>query len=224
MALALTNLIGFGASSGAMPSHAFTANAVNATDLTTYTFSTQAIGTAAVGRFIVVSVCLSSVASRVVSTLTVGGNSATLIGSQVSGAFSVVSLWGVRVDTGTTADVVVTGTGALLHCGIGVWALYDLLSTTPTDTGSSPDPTNPSTDTLTVLDGGIAIAITGNGSGLVTYTWTGLTENFDETVEAANLVAHSGASLNPATGSALAITATRSGAGSDYVMATASFR
>jgi hypothetical protein len=222
MAFALTNLVGFGASSGAMPSHAFTANAVNATDLTTYTFSTQAIGTAAVGRYIVVAVFLSSVASRVVSTLTVGGNSATLIGSQVSGAFSVVSLWGVRVDTGTTADVVVTGTGALLHCGIGVWALYDLLSTTPTDTGSST--ADPSTDTLTVLDGGIAIAVAGSGSTVATYTWTGLTERYDESPEVANGVAHSGASLNPATGSALSITATRSVGVSDPIMATASFR
>jgi hypothetical protein len=218
--LMMNELIGFGQIYDP-PSVTFASSAVSASNLTTYTFASQSISTAKDGRYIVVGIYQASAPLVSVSTVTVGGVSATIIGSAASAANNVVVFYGVRVNEGTTATIEVTFSGGALCASIGVWALYDLNSFTAVDTGTST--ANPGTDTLTTRDGGVAIAFAA-GNAIYTCTWTGLTENFDATVDAPQATSHSGASSLITTGSSLSITATRSSAPTQSVMVTASFR
>ena len=217
----MTQLVGFGAGDIAA-SISYVTQLVSTSDLTTYTFTAAAIGTAAGGRYVVVGVSIAFSTTRSISSVTVAGATATLIGTALTSANLVMALYGVQVDSGTTGDIVVTASGASLDCGIGVWALYDLTSQTPVDTGTST--ANPSTDSLTTLDNGVAIAFADSANTLATYTWSGLTENFDGTVEATLAHSYSGASANIAVGSNLSISATRTAGVTQTAMVTASFR
>lgn len=203
-------------------SFSYCAQAVDTSNASTYTFTSQSIGTAAVGRYVVVGVALGFTGSPTISGVTIAGVAATAIGTAAVTGNTLVQLWGAQVDTGTSGSIVVTTSGGSpLDCGIGVWSIYDLLSQTPTDTGTST--ASPSTDTLTTVEGGVALAITLNAGTLATYTWTGLTENFDATVEAGNAISYSGASVAVVGVSSIAVTATRT-AGTLSVMVTAAFR
>lgn len=187
MSLAVTQLIGFGAASTQLTpaSISYITNAASSSGLTNYTFSTQSIGTAATGRrIIVIASGYSTTGGRTLSSVTIGGNAATSIvtasdsggavNSQLSGIFIL------QVDAGTTADIVVNFSGGMGGCDIGVFAAYDLLSSTATDTGSSV--ANPMTDTIDISAGGICVAgcetYTTGSSG---HTWTNLTERYDAT-------------------------------------------
>lgn len=204
-----------GAAGGVVPATvSFTASAVDTTNLTVYTFSSQAIGTANSTRQVVVGVS----SNETVSTVTIGGISATKIleigGSQRAG------LWVADVPTGTTADVVVTFASGGARCAIGVWALYNAASSTD-DTGSST--ANPLTDTLNIPASGVAIgyAYTFNSPSR-TFVWSGITEAFDEDVE--STARSSGASDEFTTEQVgLTITATPSGSTSTNSMALASW-
>lgn len=186
-----------------MVSH--TANAVQDTVLTTYTFSSQAIGTAFVGRRIVVGVGAINSASRTIASVTIGGVTATQIAfieATGGGAFVPTGLYIAQVDTGTTANVVVTWSGSASRCSLGVFALSNMTTNTAFDSGTSV--TNPITKTLTVPVGGIAIgyATTYNSPGAMSFTWSGLTERFDQILElVGNAGSHTGACNNLAGGS-----------------------
>ena len=66
---------------------AFTASAVSGTNATSYTFSSQALGTASSSRMIVVGITGSSNSgsASTISSVTVGGESATKAKEQVDG-------------------------------------------------------------------------------------------------------------------------------------------
>ena len=182
---------------------------------TTYTFTSKDIGTAAVGRRVIVGVVGSGAASRTISSVTVGGNAATAVAfiENVGGLATLqAALYAIQVDAGTTATIVVTFSGGNNRCGIGVWAAYDLQSGTATATGTSV--ANPQTASLNISAGGIAIGVANgfDNNALTGYSWTNLTENFDA-LFASNQIAHSGASAAFATAqTSLALTATPQGA------------
>lgn len=225
------HLIGFGAANDVTvdATVVFTANAKDDSALTTYTFSSQAIGTAAVGRRVIVAAgSPANGASRTISSVTIAGVTATAIGSIAvgsgGGAFAEVQLFVLQVDTGTTASIVVTWSGAADRCSIGVWAAYDLQSSTPTATLTSI--ANPQTGTINVSAGGILIAAANDFNSVPspgTFAWTGPTENYDAQLVATNLF-YSGASSAYATAqTGLTVTATPS-AFSAGSMAAAAFR
>lgn len=180
------------------------------TNLTTYTFSAASLGTAATGRRILVAAGSNTGNSphTAISSVTVGGNATTavsglnLVSSAMAAGFFILTL-----DTGTTGDVVVTMGEASRTAGIDVWAIYDLESSTPTDTASS-QVNDPSGD-LDISAGGVAV-------GYVVYeppttaastSWTNLTENDDLDWGESNR-SQSGASANFSTAqTALTITA-----------------
>ena len=199
-----------------------TANAVSITDLTTYTFSSQSLGTASTSRKIVVGATGAATALRAVSTLTVAGNSASLVVAANENGLNFYNseLWQVDVPTGTTGDVVVTWNGGMIRGAIGVWAVYGALSAahaTATDINSSP-----LSKTLDIPAGGVAIGCAladTNGPGL--NTWAGITKGFDVNVETATDI--SGAQDAFATQqSALTISDTL-GAGTEHLFAIASW-
>jgi hypothetical protein len=90
----------------------------------------------------------------------------------------------LRSLTGTTATVAFTTSGTAIRAGVSVWAVYDLTSTTPTDTAvGTGDPISLNVDT-TVGALVFAAAMGASAASTTTAIWTGLTENADTTVEA----------------------------------------
>ena len=88
---------------------------------TIYTFTAEPIGTATSDRVIVVGAMLNAGGARTVSSITLGGNAMTSIVGTSSA--SNCALFRISVATGTTADIVVTGSGASSGCFIVVYSL-----------------------------------------------------------------------------------------------------
>lgn len=190
----------------------YTDSVASASDLTTYTFAGRAISTAAADRYVIVGVGGSNSAD--VSSLTVGGNSATEIIDVADGVSAYAGLWIVNVTTGTTADIVVTFSGGINRCGIGVWAAYGLSSGTPLDSDTSV--AAPGSITLTTTAGGIAVSFANGNAGGGSDSWTGVTEDFDISGEASH--AFTGGSAATA-GASLGITVTYSGTSAEAMVA-----
>lgn len=180
-------------------SSSYTATAVNSAAQTTYTFSSQSIGTAAANRYVVVGITAYTLSSSTsISSVTIGGVSATQLAQAYSGGVNedLSALYIAAVPTGTTADVVITFSTAPYRCGIGVYRVIDLLSSTPTNTYTASSTSNPLSVSADISAGGVAIAVAGmvNSGAAGTYTWAGLTERYDATVGFA--ATHSGASAD----------------------------
>lgn len=147
--------------------------------LTTYTFSSQSLGTAAADRYIVVGAATRQTGGLTLSSVTVGGVSATIVVQQNNGD-GTTGLAIAAVPSGTTGDIVVTWSGASARCAIVFYRLTGLDSATPTDTDSD-TATDPSF-TLTKA-AGPTIGITSVSSGSLSCSWTNLTENADSEIE-----------------------------------------
>ncbi len=196
MSLAVTQLVGFGAAEAGTSAATITKtdNAVDGSATTTYTFTNKAIGTAATGRRIIVGVSSGAGSSATISSLTIGGNAATQV-AFLDGTVSlsmISAIYILQVDTGTTATIVVTFSGSRSSCGVGVWAAYDLQSSTATFTGTSSG-SPPSVGSVSCNAGGVIVAQSIVYAGSTpTFTWSGLTERFDE--QLVSQVAQTGAS------------------------------
>lgn len=129
------------------PFFSHTASAADDSNLLAYTFTAQAIGAAAADRRIFVSATSSASSNNAaVSTITIGGISATIhaqaqnTGNTRNGVVAIAS---AIVPSGTTADVVVTHTtdvGVLLGCHVSVYRATGLVSGTPVDTATANAP------------------------------------------------------------------------------------
>lgn len=161
-------------------------------DATTHTFSGENLGTASADRYIIVNVSgRSGVAGRTISSVTIGGVTATeSVQAGDANNKSVAGIYIANVPTGATGDIVVTFSGSKV-CGIGVYHATNLASTTPTDTGSDTSGTSPLSDTLNINAGGFAIACSLEFDP--SMTWTNLDEDYDEVATGSNPY-HSGAS------------------------------
>jgi hypothetical protein len=216
----LGNPIMMGASAGGVAAVSRTANAVNASNLTTYTFTSQSLGAAAGNRKIVVCVnCTHGSSGISVSSLTVGGVSASLVKAQPANTETSyrTEIWQADVAAGTTGNVAVTFSSAPNQCGIGVYRVTGAKSAAHATAG---DNTSPGSETINVPANGILIGSAGNNGGVV--AWSGITENYDEVTEGtARQTGASGGFDTEQT--ALAITATYSGGPSRRSMALASW-
>ncbi len=151
----------------------------------TWTFPSRALGAAASDRRVVVGVTASqAVNNNTVSSVTIAGVAATqhVYHEDGTGAASRAALWSAPVPTGTTGDVVVTFASADDRCGIGIWRM--------TGAGASPVSTHADgtdgtgTTSITVPAGGVAVAMAATSAST---TWSGLTEDFDETIAGTSL-------------------------------------
>lgn len=169
------------------PYYTFGEIKVDGTDLTTYSFTSTAIGTAAANRLVVVAgKAVSGTTGRTLSSATIGGVSATIVIQHDlnAGQTDLTFIIAAVVPTGTTATVALTFSGGMGRCGIGSFALYRLASTTATDTAS--DGTDVVTLDVDTVAGSIVIAVVGDGaSGVV--GWSGVTINGVQTeIESGN--------------------------------------
>ncbi len=144
------------------------------TNATIYTFSAENLGTAAADRYIIIGIGSRGLGSLTLSTVTIGGVSATLVSNNpvVNTNTTITSLCLANVPTGTTGDVVITFSGQMLRCGIGVYRVTGLSSATPTSTGISS--ADAPTANLNINAGGIAIG-TASLPRTSNAAWTGIT-------------------------------------------------
>lgn len=184
----------------------FCAHAEQSPDATIFTFAATSIGTAATTRRVVVGVSGSKGSTVAVTSVTVAGSAATLLCTDVGsggGAWQRTALYIITVPTGTTADIVVTFDSACARAGIGVWAVYDLQSSTPVATATSGTVDPYTSGSLSHTAGGVGIyhAYTYYSGGLATHTATNATERFDVDTEAGVLPHTGGDATFPTTGS-----------------------
>jgi len=160
----------------------FTDNTASTSDLTTYTFTDRAIGTAAATRVVIVGVGFFASGASVAS-MTIGGISAAMQQAQVftNGGDEI---WTAVVPTGTTATIVITFSSGANRCAIGVWSAYGTSGATKYD-GANATGTVSSTTAVDIPAGGVAVGF-GYSNSNTTSTWSGLTEDFDTTAESRN--------------------------------------
>ena len=189
--LVVNQLSGFGVSQAEGFSLTYLTNSGDTSNLTTYTFSSVDLGDAAGDRLILVGSSGVAGAARAVSSVTVGGVSATQA-AQASNGGQPAALHSAVVPTGATGDIVVTFNGSMNRAHIGVWRLSGYNSSTVEDTiGAGLGSSSSQTGTIDVSAGGVIIAY-GIGNNTGNHGWTGVTENFDVTLESAHAI--SGAS------------------------------
>lgn len=149
--------------------------------VSTYTFSSQSIGTAASNRVVVVCPAIQSNGGSITSFgVTIGGTSATAIGSieVSSNEDAATQCFYLSVATGTSATIVVTvntnGDAARIE-------VYNVFTTTPApfaSNGNNAAAGGTISTTLNIPANGVAIGaysyVSSSGSPPAT-TWTGLT-------------------------------------------------
>lgn len=174
MSLQINNLIGFG---GTLPIVlAYVSTAESGSNLSTYTFSGQSIGTASSNRLVVVAVATSDASSESGSLpdgVTIGGSSAALIFGFASGSNErqAVSFWYLKVPADTTADIVVSMSDAQVRCAIAVYRVTGgrTALANKSSAGNSSTTTNPSTSiSYSTSNVGISGII---GQGTSSFSW-----------------------------------------------------
>lgn len=156
-------------------------DSLNEADLSTYTFAARAIGVSASPRAVLVCIYGSAVASRTISSVTIGGVAAAAVVSASAGTFVLCAMYIATIAGDVaTADVVVAWSGVMQRCHIHPFNLTNLNSNTPTDTATDNIQSSGlmSTNTLDISAGGCAVGFVGSG-GVVSWSWVGLTEAHD---------------------------------------------
>lgn len=207
---------------------AYAGNATASVGGNPHTFSSVAIGTAAVDRYVIVAVAIrkqNQAGQAGATAVTVAGTACTQIGSSVQSDSNHLSLWRTNspITSGTTANIAVTHVETYNNLGVAAWAVTGLQSVTPTDTDSTT--TDAASVTSTVSAGGIIVAAAYSigSSSAGTHTWTGVTEGFDA-LSIGTSAAASGGSLNSVAGGNISVSADGTQTGSAFMMIAASFR
>jgi hypothetical protein len=162
-------------------------------NVSTITHSSMAFGTAFGSRKIAVAIASSITSSRVIQSVTIGGVAAARQVKTDTGSPTIVGveIWTALVPTGTSGNVVLTLDAAPSFGSETKVFLYNLRhvkSATATDTGVGSTST-----TIDIEEGGAAIGIFQRAGGA--HTWTGLTEDDDQTgASAASLASEDGES------------------------------
>lgn len=160
----------------------FTASAQNATDdLTSVTFSSQALGVADAARQIVVIVgAIPQAGDRTVSNVTVGGTSLSEIETNQS-VYSFVSFWSGAKASGTSGDVVINFSGTMgqsVDCA--VFAIYNADSSEYATAKLANTASATIATTITIPEGGICISACSHSDDPArSSSWTNLTERYD---------------------------------------------
>jgi len=166
----------------AYPNITFLQCAGDATDLTTYTFATQNTGTASADRYTLVGVTGEDADTVfTVSTVTVGGDSATEVTEDGGLGVSINSAMYIMANSaGTSEDIVVTFSEAVTAAAVCLWQVNNLTSGTAHDFASDNASGGAAANlTMDFAALGVGAAICGNTTDTNTFTWTGMTESSD---------------------------------------------
>ena len=182
--LSVTAMSGFGSGSApSLPTINQTDRTIDTASKTVYTFTSQDVGVPSANRMVLVGSNCRGGSGGAVSSVTIDGNAATeVVAADWGASASNSSLHQYALTTGTSVTIVVTYAAGKPQCGLVIWDVQNT-STTPTDTGFSVDTSDPMTDDINVLANSIVVGMAANSSSGATHTWTGVTEEFDETLE-----------------------------------------
>lgn len=156
----------------------------SSSDATTYTFTQATHGQSPAAGVLVLMVSGQNGASaRTVSTVTVGGNSAT----QQATTGSVVrhiSCWTYEHAGGDLGSIVVTLSASGNRQAVSLFFITERTDITlaDSDTGDTTDPLSGTVDTTTNTFVVAAVSTSAGGA----FTWTNLTERYDAVVEGVN--------------------------------------
>jgi hypothetical protein len=160
----------------------------SAADASTYTFSGMTFGTAYAGRRLVVAVITRSGAAESISSVTIGGIAATALKTKhndlLAPARTICAIYAATVPTGTSGDVVVTCSGTMVRCAVGLYNSPTGFVLVSSDDDEGNDPL---TASVSAIAGGFTIgAAYGGGGNTPAFAWTGLTENVDVALDTTN--------------------------------------
>lgn len=195
------------------------------TDTTSYS-STRAFGTEDPSRYMIIAVTCAnlSLASDLPSSVSIGGVSCSMVVG--STGLRTYSLWitDSPVPTGTTGNVTVTRTSTnFSNIAYVLWAAYNLQSNVGIDSANDFE-TDPNTNQVDVQSGGIVVAAGFLVGTDTTFTWTGVTEEFDSnTLAIASMTMSAGSLSNTPTQSNYSVVSDTA-SNSSHQQITASFR
>jgi hypothetical protein len=197
---------------GATVSYVTTASQASSAT-TTFTFTGISIGTADTNRWVIVAVGYGVAGpASAVSSVTIGGNAATLLVATASSAASqAVGIFGIKLTTGTTTNVVVTFSAALAVGGGVFCSTYRALNlTTLAANASATWISSKSATNLNVTGSAAGFVVGVSGDNDTTgSSWTGLTQNFGANIGSSSW--GTSASTNFSVGGAKTISATLTG-------------
>lgn len=159
-------------------------NAVTATN-TTYTFSSQSLGSMVDRRWILVGACGGqSSGGKSVTGITIDGNAMSQIYSDVTTAGQdPLALFALQWPTGSTADIAVTFNAAMARCAIVVYALSTDFPPTTVFDDQTDKVLSGSDLSVTVnvpaFGAGLALGLSTLSAGSASATWAGFTEDVD---------------------------------------------
>jgi hypothetical protein len=217
--LQVSELVGF-AAGGGVPIVTFIDHTIDgAPGSGTVTFSGHAIASSGL---LVIGVHGERSGSISVSSVTVGGNTATERIEASDGSGTTTALYTVTSPGGTTADIVVTYNTTPRTAAVSVWQVVGLNSAVPTGTASAinEDPLSDSTIDIEA-NGVVIVAATADGGTSATPT-AGYTERYDESP--ANGFVTGGDGIATTVETNRTVTVTIASSGGDTSMAIAAFR
>lgn len=204
-----SHLIGFGARSEVTPgTYQYRTTIPDGSDATTYkngVWDGVSIGDADPDRHVILAIGLSA-STRTVSTVTIGGVSASRVSdgvteAQQQGSTTTVEMWIAAVPTGTTANIEIVCSGASNRCVASVWTA-ELETATAVDVDKNSNASGANV-TLNANDNCFCLAFHSVVAGsLGVYSWTNVSERVDSTLEASAMysaadAATDGPTINP---------------------------
>lgn len=163
----------------------------------TQTGNTTPIGPASADRLVVALIRWGqNAADRSLSTVTIGGNAAT-VHSQGHAGGGGSAIASVAISSGTTASVVCVFSNTVNAMRVDLFALTGLNSQTPLDVQTDTTLTSSHFDiTLNTQAGGVVLGVVSALAG-TPYTWTGITEFInEEPIDVANAIGGSALGTN----------------------------
>ncbi len=154
----------------------------SSTNASSYTFSSKSFGAADSDRIMIAVYGHRNSSAVAVDSVTIGGVTATPISERTFGS-NILGFYGAAVPTGTSGDVVVTLASTVLRAGM---SLYAVTGTTLDGIFDGAWDTEDTSDSFADLDVSCPAGCAIIGAGFTTlsgspntWTWTGLTEDFD---------------------------------------------
>lgn len=167
----------------------YVSTANSTADSNTYTFTAQAIGTAAADRIVIVGAFGGSNSPAAITGITVQGITGVQSGHADNTGNNVsLAIWAIAVPTGTTGDIVVTIGGTKGRCGIIVWNATGT-NITATDTQHQEQNSGGGATSLSITPvvqaGGFFVTLVGTGTtnDAGGFNWTNATERVDVNIE-----------------------------------------
>ena len=158
----------------------YLSNVFSNTTASSYTFSGVSFGTTGLVVVGIDAKRVGSGAGYVISSVTIGGISATQTTSQNGFNNITQGIWTAEV-TGTTGDIVVNLNASTRSLGVGIWRINNYTSTTPVFTGITQGVTSTlSVTTSSLTPTSVGVGTVNDQSAGTNIAWTNATERYEQ--------------------------------------------